>query len=575
MRLGYTIKELDVKSVGKNLTLRQAQSGSTSGERPMSAWDGFIYNFLAMSIIFPWIYLQGPGMFPRANLELAILIATVAQMPVSCAYSWLATILPISGGDYIYQTRAFGRLGFISVFSGFVVWILQWVAISGYLCAKLGLAPLFISLGVFLHRPGLSRLGIDLASPIGVFCVSIALALLATLILRRGLHLFVRVQRYLFFLTITAVVAVIWVFYFRQSLFEEHLTMFVKTLGSLHPGQFPTIVQVGTSFAAFLKSDVAASGHLTSKISPILQTLAVVPIAWTTLQWATYSVEQNTEIRDADRFRNQVLMMVLPVLVVPLFLVLIAHSELTAIPPDLLTALSASYGDEGAVRTHDLVKQILPPFPSVLAMAVSQNVVVVVIIALGFLANAFQIACNSFIGTTRIIVAMSTDGVLPGYMKLSSVERANRSPNNALWIYLLASIPVIAANSLVESWRDTYGVGVTIGCGYVFVLTCLAASRIPTQMRSFWMCSEIYSIPPLVIKTVSYLAAGLAASMVFPYLVVPQLGLDNMASYLEIVGAVTLALGLSYGIYTHAQRKRPFVDRKIRQVPKEVKASYD
>ena len=540
----------------------------------MSPWDGFVYNFLTMSVIFPWIYLQGPGMFPGANLELAILIAMLAQLPVSFAYSWLATILPTSGGDYVYQTRAFGRLGFISVFSGFLVWILQWVAISGYLFAKLGLAPLFISLGVILGRPTLLRLGIDLASPVGVFCVSVGVALLAILILRRGLRTYVRLQKYLLILTIAAIIAVIWVFYSRQAVFIEELTRFVKTLASLHPGRFPVIAQIGTSsFVAVLESDVAASGHLTSKISPFLQTLAVVPLAWTTLQWATYSVEQNTEIRDADRFRNQVLMIVLPVVVVPLFLILIAHSEFTAVPPNLLAALSASYSGQGAA-THDLVKQILPPFPSVLAMAVSKNVAVVVIIALGFLANSFQIACNSFIGTSRIIVAMGADGVLPARVT-SVTDRTNRWPSRALLLYFVGSIPVIAANSFVESWGDTYGVGVTIGCGYVFVLTCFAASRIPTQMRSFWMCSEIYSIPASVIKTVAYVGAGLATAMVLPYIVVPQLGLDNFASYLEILGAVVLALLLAFGMYAYARRKRPSIERRIRQAPEEVKESYD
>ncbi len=40
-----------------------------------------------------------------------------------------------------------GGIGFTLVFSGFVIWILQWVALSGWLLATLGFAPLFLGLG--------------------------------------------------------------------------------------------------------------------------------------------------------------------------------------------------------------------------------------------------------------------------------------------------------------------------------------------------------------------------------------------------------------------------------------------
>jgi amino acid transporter len=84
----------------------------------MSFWDGFIYNFLAMGVIFPWVYAYAPGKFPGANLEIAIILTLLAQLPISFSYAFLSTILPVSGGDYIYQTRAFGKIGFVSVMSG-------------------------------------------------------------------------------------------------------------------------------------------------------------------------------------------------------------------------------------------------------------------------------------------------------------------------------------------------------------------------------------------------------------------------------------------------------------------------
>jgi hypothetical protein len=51
--------------------------------------------------------------------------------------------------------------------------------------------------------------------------------------------------------------------------------------------------------------------------------------------------------------------------------------------------------------------------------------------------------------------------------------------------------------------------------------------------------------------------------------VVPQLGLAQSASYFEIVGVLVFSIGISAVIYQYVRRKRPWVDRKIRQVPKE------
>jgi len=69
----------------------------SDSSRPMSVWDAAVYNFLAMGVIFPWTYLWGPSSFPGGNVELAIFLTFVAQVPISLAYCMLATVLPING----------------------------------------------------------------------------------------------------------------------------------------------------------------------------------------------------------------------------------------------------------------------------------------------------------------------------------------------------------------------------------------------------------------------------------------------------------------------------------------------
>src|SRR5262249_55475061 len=138
--------------------------------------------------------------------------------------------------------------------------------------------------------------------------------------------------------------------------------------------------------------------------SSFFATLAVVPLAWTSLQWATYSVLQNTEIAGAEKLSTQLLMLVLAPLVVGTFLILIAHFEIwsTDAKP-FINAVCRAYTrypqDSGTELLHvqitaiNVVKNTFPPFPNMIALALTKSLVVKILISLGFLANAFQVTC--------------------------------------------------------------------------------------------------------------------------------------------------------------------------------------
>lgn len=90
--------------------------------RVMSPYSAFIYNILTMGLIFPWTYLWAPGALPGGKLVWGILLATLLEIPIAFAYVWLSTALPRSGGDYVFQSRAFGGFwGFTLLMSGFVI----------------------------------------------------------------------------------------------------------------------------------------------------------------------------------------------------------------------------------------------------------------------------------------------------------------------------------------------------------------------------------------------------------------------------------------------------------------------
>ncbi len=521
-----------------------------------------------MGVIFPWVYVYGPAFFPSANLEVAIVLTLLAQLPISLSYSILSTVLPVSGGDYIYQTRAFGKFGFISVMSGFVLWILAWIPISGWLFVKLGLAPLLFSLG----SARLSRWGtlVQGHSQSGIFCASLVLAALAIVILLKGLRIYARIQKFLFGLTIASVLAILYTFHSHAGTFGVDINSFLQSLLP-YPGVLPhgSEAALKHDFGALLQS-IYPDTHVAFTL---LATLGAVPLAWTSLQWATYSVQQNTEISGADRFSSQFVMLVLSAVLVAGFLVLIAHFETGAAKSTFMSAASSAYcslphkqlsPDQTVVLS--IVNDVLPPFPNVLAMALSTNTLLTVLIALGFMANAFQVTCNCFIGMTRIMMAMSIDGMLPAGVIMGRPGSRNPSALRAHGIYFLASIPFTAIYSFVEPSQNIFTVAVTIACGYVFVLTSLSATRIPTsRMQNFWMCSSVYRVPGRVIITCGYLGALLGGIMLCYY---PLTELFvSLPAMLCIIGVLII---FAYLIYGYARARTPTIRDRLRDVPREV-----
>src|SRR5512141_3160175 len=171
--------------------------------RVMSPYSAFVYNILTMGLIFPWTYLWAPGALPGGRLVWGILLAMIFEIPIAFAYVWLSTALPRSGGDYVFQSRVFGGgVAFTVVMSGFVIWILQWVALSGWLVSYLGFAPLFLGLGATLNQPALSTIGVWVTTGPGIIIVSILNALIALVLLVSGFKNYVRFQHVIFWGTL-------------------------------------------------------------------------------------------------------------------------------------------------------------------------------------------------------------------------------------------------------------------------------------------------------------------------------------------------------------------------------------
>jgi len=503
--------------------------------RVMSPWSAFIYNFLTMGVIFPWTFVWAPEAFPGVSVWMACLFATLLELPIALAYVWMATAMPRSGGDYVFQSRVLGgAIGFPVVMSGFVIWILQWLALAGWLFATLGLAPLFLGLGVHYNSTGLINAGIWAEGHQGVVITSIIGAAAMAALLVTGFKNYVRLQYFMF--AATGILVLIMLIQFLRTSPAAFATAI---------NHFNGVVDSNPHYYTWLQHDVSSvsGGYNLAPKFALGATLLAAPIAWTSTQWATYSVEQGGEIKGARVFKNQMFIIVGSLIAVGVVLAIIAAAEQHAVGTRFFNAASASYYG-GVSASGNGIGSVLP-FPGMFAIIISPNPIITVLAAVSFMLASLQITCNCYIGCTRIMVGMSLDRTLPAWF--SKVSPRFRTPVNAHLAYFLAGCVAIWGYSYVTKWY-TITLGVTFACGYVFVMSAVAAALMPYRAKALYEASpgaqyKLAGIPLVTIFGVIGAIAG--AGAVVAFLVKKGYGLTGTSpvlTYAIVAGIFVFAL---------------------------------
>ena len=523
--------------------------------RVMSPYSAFVYNILTMGLIFPWTYLWAPGALPGGRLVWGILLAMIFEIPIALSYVWLSTALPRSGGDYVFQSRVFGGgIGFSVVMSGFVIWILQWVALSGWLLSYLGFASLFLGLGGTMGNPTLTSIGVWFTTPWAIIIVSVLNALLAMLLLVSGFKNYVKFQYVMWYATLLSFGLMLYLFFTATpEVFAQKLDAFVVASGGA-PNFYETA----------LAAAKAANIDLNPPFS-LLATVLVAPIAWTSLQWATYSAQQNGEIKGARSFQNQLVIILGSLIATGLLLAILAAAFEHAIGTDFLYVAGAGYWaglEQGKFNGVFL-------WPNIVANALAGNPIIVVIIALGYILNAFQIVNNCYIGMTRVMVAMSLDRLLPEWV--SRVSDRLHTPVNAHLAYFLASIPVILVYNLWGQWT-ALTLGVTFACGYVFVVTALAGALMPYRAKALYDASPgaAYKLGNIPLVTIFGLIGAIVGGvMVLMFMLYSALGLTSVLAYQVVFGVLAVSI-IWYFLAKMIQRSRGInVDFAFKEIPPE------
>ncbi|OGO39277.1 MAG: hypothetical protein A2W35_08825 [Chloroflexi bacterium RBG_16_57_11] len=521
--------------------------------REMSPMSAFAYNVLAIGILFPWLYLQAPAVFPQANIAVGVLLCGLILIPMWYTYSWLSASMPRSGGDYVFQTRILsGWIGFGTTIMGAFMAML-YAAFAGWMFSAIGAAPMFAVWGYAAQNLTLLNIANWLASPTGVIVVSLIILATSTYKMVRGMGAFVRVQWVLWWGLVASILTMIFV------LATTNRAAFLDSFNGFYAWAAGISVQGG--FAQQLIDSVTASGIALNAPTNWLQTFAVATIAANSLVWAVLAVQQLGEIKGANVVKNTNFFIVGSGVFSTLVMALLAALIVRACGLEFFRAVSIS-------SWNGQIDAPIQPWVGFMVSIAARNPILVFLICFGFICNAYQVMHNVVIQSGRIVFAAAVDRLLPDW--LSVVNPRFRSPLNmhvllavliAIWIlaYNLTSVGLISLSASAAFM-------------IYFFATCLSGGVFPylKHVRAIYKASPIANMSVVGIPwiTVTGITGAIVSAVLFvAYLIWPALGVYNAVSMVTIIGTIVIAV-IYYFIRKSYMKSRGIdVELAFRQLP--------
>jgi amino acid transporter len=477
--------------------------------RVMSPYSAFAYNVLNIGVIFPWVYLLTLAFWPDANVPLGILITGVFTAFLAVAYSVLASAMPRTGGDYVFQSRTLKPfIGFAIVATVIPVFFCQWEALGGWLTSILGFAPMFTGIGLASNSSSLLNLGLWFTTPMGIWITTVVCGALGAAILIRGFKVFVLAQWVMWYGFLLSYV--IMIAFFLMTPTSAFITKFNSVMAVLAPGT--------PDYYHYVLTQAVQNGFTPVSGWSWESTLFVIPIALTSLGWVGYTQEQAGEIQGASSFKNQLLINLGGGLFSTLLMMILAYTFINTVGQGWLAA--AAYGS-----TTGTVSMPIPPWFSNIAAVLTDNPLLIFLMTVGILLNAFQVETNVIIGWTRVTVAMSIDGVFPKI--LSNVNSRTHTPVIAhVLFFILGAVIYSAVYNFVPGYL-TLTLAVTAVATVMYIGTAFGGAIFPWTRKSVYDSSPAakYKVAGIPLATICGLVAtAFSVWMLYYYLTVPGLG---------------------------------------------------
>ena len=421
--------------------------------------DALFYNLLWSSVgltfAFYWLFA---AFYPGANPIVTVLIAAAVGLPGAFLYAMLTQMMPRTGGDYVFNSRALHpAVGFAGNFS-YSFWLAVVIGVYTTYIAAYGFGAFGRTMAGFGAGHGWLSFGDWFSTHWGLFITGTAMLLLSAVMFAvGGVRLFFKVQAACFALFLLGAIVVP----ILVGLFQSH-SGFVANFNDYG-------TRLGTNDAAGALAASAKKAGFVHTGFDFTTTLKCLSIFWFIFGFIYASNYFAGEIRLQKRVHMYSMpgAVVLAVIVLLLMLPTFTHVIGRDFAQQLGLADPAAYGFASGA----------PAYPELIGIAAGSPVVGVIAI-LGFTIGLVVWLPQTLLLVSRNMFAWSFDRVMPD--KLASVDARSRSPLWAIGVMLVLSIASTAIYSFT-TWFSS--LSALLGLTLPLLVTAFAGMVLPYRRR--------------------------------------------------------------------------------------------
>jgi amino acid transporter len=510
--------------------------------RSWRPFDGLLYNSMTMNVVvmFSLPLLTALAFYPTGNLPLAIVVAGAFCTIEAVVYAFLASTFPRNGGDYFFQSRLLsGAVGTVFAFTAVVLGGAMWMAIAGWFACNMAVGPFVLLLGRRLESELLISFGHWLLSDHGLMALALAVTAWSAVVNVWGMRAYARLQR-----AFWAVGAVCM------------LALFVMAL--------TTTFAIDATSAEATIAEARRLGFGAETTGAALATVALIPVAAFPLIYPAWSVQQGGEIRRAHELRVQVLMIVGAEIVTVAVALMTLSMVMKQLGADYLGASAYLFFHSPGSLPGDVV-----PFVGILHVSGWLGGVPLVFMAILFNAWFWMWAPDITLAASRVLLAMSSDRLLPHWLGYLDVRA--KAPVRAIAFFSALCVGAALMYAYSGFWRLTLDAALLNVAA--FAVTCGAAAAFPWTKRELYRESTAAAYEVLGVPLITVLGAVFVAFtclLAWRFLVddALALGADLVVSLSFVAALYAFSLALYFGFHRY-RRAREGVEVEIfyREMP--------
>ena len=454
-----------------NLFVRKA----TGMVRSWSVFDAFIYAFFSINLVtlgfysFSQMYYFSGGMIP------ALIVSAVFIIFEVIVYASLIAVMPRSGGDYVWQTRVFGGgIGFILSLTGwwFTLWL--WTPIYGDMLRQIVITPLLGAIGA-------QQLAVWFAGPgTALFVCSLLTLVFVGFVIAVGMKTYARIQKYSFYAGMLGLAIVI------VLLFTGSPDAFKTGLDSNSSAYFGT--QQLRLYDATVVEGIAAFASTPMTGGSFYLILLTLPYLVFFNLWPNWGATLYGEVRGATDYKRNFSGMAWALVVTTLLGILFFLGVNKAIGWDYYVQSNAAWWNYAWGYTTDVPPLPVWPNPAMLAVFLTNNRLIQIVVLLLMSTWWFGWAGTLFLSSTRVIFAAAFDRLLP---ESAAELNKNGTPVNAMLYMVVPAILVSALYAYDVAGFKSITLAATQGIAIMYFGTAIAAIILPFKKKELFEASPI------------------------------------------------------------------------------------